>query len=93
MRELCQQPHDVVLLLMEKLLARARKTLQCAALEVLRLMPALHRLLQKTEEFMRAGIDRDTWLPEVRETKLSPMERYCLGGWFFSSFWDRVWSE
>ena len=74
MRELCQQPHDGVLLLMEKLLARARKARQCAALEVPRLMPALQRRLQKTEASMRAGIDRDTWLPEAREAKLSPME-------------------
>ena len=74
MRELCQQPHDGVLLLMGKLLARARKARQCAALEVPRLMPALQRRLQKTEASMRAGIDRDTWLPEAREAKLSPME-------------------
>ena len=29
---------------------------------------------QKTEELVRARMDRDTWLPEAREAKLSPME-------------------
>ncbi len=29
---------------------------------------------QKTEELVRARMDRDTWLPEAREAKLSPVE-------------------
>ena len=74
MGDACRQPHDGVLLLIEKMLVRAQQAQQGAACQVRRLMPALQLRLQKTEERVRARSETEIWLPEAREAKLSPME-------------------
>jgi hypothetical protein len=66
--------HDGVLELMERLLARARAAQQDTGPEVPRLMPGLQHRLRKTEELMRARGEKEAWLPEAKEAKLSPME-------------------
>jgi len=68
------QAHDGVLELMERLLARARAALQDSGPEVPRLVPGLLHRLRKTEELMRTRGEKEAWLPEAREAKLSPME-------------------
>ena len=69
-----QQPHDGVLLLVEKMLVRAQRAQQGAARQVHGLVPALQLRLQKTDERMRARSETEVWLPEAREAKMSPME-------------------
>ena len=68
------QPHSGVLVLMERLLARARAARETAGPAVPRLMPGLAHRLRKTEELMRARGEKDAWLPEAKEAKMSPME-------------------
>jgi hypothetical protein len=69
-----QQPHDGVLLLVEKMLVRAQRAQQGAARQVHGLVPALQLRLQKTDERMRARSETEVWLPEAREAKMNPME-------------------
>jgi hypothetical protein len=66
--------HHGVLELMERLLARARAAQQDTGPEVHRLVPGLQHRLRKTEELLRARGEKEAWLPEAKEAKLSPME-------------------
>jgi hypothetical protein len=68
------QAHDGVLELMERLLARARAVQQDTGPEVPRLVPGLQHRLRKTEELLRARGEKEAWLPEAKEAKLSPMD-------------------
>lgn len=68
------QAHDGVLLLMQRLLVRARAAQQNTGPQVRRLVPGLQQRLSKVEDLMRSGGENQSWLPEAKEAKLNPMD-------------------
>jgi hypothetical protein len=66
--------HDGVLVLMERLLARARAAQQDTGPEVPRLVPGLQHRLRKTEELMRAPARRWLLLTCCRAARLPPAQ-------------------
>ena len=67
-------PCDDVLKLLQNLVASRRRAQQQTTAEAPRLMPALQYRMQKKEDVMRLQKDADSWLPQAREAKLSPMD-------------------
>jgi hypothetical protein len=68
------KPHDGVLVLIEHLLVRARAAQQNSGPQIRRLVPGLQHRLDKVKELMRVSGENQSWLPEAKEAKLSPMD-------------------